>query len=183
MFAKKPSYRLTANFGFRSAAHAIALEARALPALMNPSGQYSMSILPESRRPASVAPYVVSNSAQCVQATSVYKVTTFGAPATPIVSPCPSVTVTGAKSRLALALALELSTAWATGFFVAWYQPYKETMPISTATTTTRLMAVSRRRLRAAAASASRCAISRAFAPETLYGLLFLVLIGSSSSY
>src|ERR1035437_9862868 len=97
MLAKKPSYRLTANFGFRSAAHAIALEARALPALMNPSGQYSMSILPESRRLASVAPYVVSNSAQCVQATSVYKVTTFGAPATPIVSPCPSVTVTGAK--------------------------------------------------------------------------------------
>jgi len=93
------------------------------------------------------------------------------------------VTVTGAKSRLALALALALSTAWATGFFVAWYQPYKETMPISTATMTTRLMAVSRRRLRAAAASASRCAISRAFAPETLYGLLFFVLIGSSSSY
>src|SRR5665647_1949781 len=80
MFAKKPSYRLTANFGSRSAAHAIALEARALPALMNPSGQYSMSILPESRRLASVDPYVVSNSAQCVQATSVYKVTTFGAP-------------------------------------------------------------------------------------------------------
>jgi hypothetical protein len=78
MFAKKPSYRLTANFGSRSAAQAIALEARALPALPKPRGQYSMSIFPESRRLASVCPYVVSNSAQWVQAKSEYRDTTLG---------------------------------------------------------------------------------------------------------
>ena len=94
----------------------------------------------------------------------------------------PSVTVTGANAKLAVSLDEAVADAEALGFFVAAYQPYRDTTPMTTASTMSRVMLVSRRRLRAAAASASRWATSRALAPETLYGLLLFVLMGSSSS-